>query len=153
MPAWQAYLSEQYLTSFQTFAHFLRHVKGLPQVAQILLGKSDLLGAFFLGWPAPPLLAATAVAAVPIGQGLVGAGATSPGGVHEMRTLERAAVRVLWPKMGCSMLQSITKVCGRERERRAACEYRVILICEGMFALQQNCQTLGPTPFSIQPLS
>lgn len=97
------HLSEQYLTSSQTLAHFLRHVKGLPQVAQTLLGKSDLLGAFFLGSPAPPLLAA--VAAV-LGQGLVAvAGATSPGGGHETRTLERAAaVRVLWPKMGC-MLQ------------------------------------------------
>jgi hypothetical protein len=34
------HLSEQYRTSSQTFAHFLRHAKGRPQVAQVLLGKS-----------------------------------------------------------------------------------------------------------------
>jgi len=33
--------SEQYFTSDQQSAHFLRQVKGLPQVRQILLGKSD----------------------------------------------------------------------------------------------------------------
>jgi len=35
--------SEQYLTSSQTFSHFLRHVKGRLQVAQVLVGKSDFL--------------------------------------------------------------------------------------------------------------
>jgi hypothetical protein len=38
--------SEQYLTSSQTAFHFLRHVKGLPQVAQIFCGRSDFLGFF-----------------------------------------------------------------------------------------------------------
>lgn len=33
---------EQYLTSAQTFAHFLRQAKGRPQVAQVLDGKSAL---------------------------------------------------------------------------------------------------------------
>jgi hypothetical protein len=32
--------SEQYLTSFQTFSHFFRHVKGSPQVTQSLVGRS-----------------------------------------------------------------------------------------------------------------
>ncbi len=39
--------SEQYLTSPQTFSHFLRHVKGRPHVAQIFAGRSDFFG--FLG--------------------------------------------------------------------------------------------------------
>lgn len=33
------HLSEQYLTSFQTFSHFLRQANGLPQRTQILVGK------------------------------------------------------------------------------------------------------------------
>lgn len=33
------HLSEQYFTSFQTFSHFLRHVKGRPQQIHILVGK------------------------------------------------------------------------------------------------------------------
>jgi hypothetical protein len=36
------HLSEQYFTLSQTFSHFLRHVKGLPQVAQFLVGRFDL---------------------------------------------------------------------------------------------------------------
>lgn len=32
--------SEQYLTSSHTFSHFLRQVNGLPQVAQVLVGRS-----------------------------------------------------------------------------------------------------------------
>jgi hypothetical protein len=36
--------SEQYLTSSQTFAHFLRQKYGRPQQLQILLGSSDFLG-------------------------------------------------------------------------------------------------------------
>jgi hypothetical protein len=36
-------LSEQYRTASQTFAHFLRQVKGLPQVAQVFWGRSDFL--------------------------------------------------------------------------------------------------------------
>jgi len=35
--------TEQYLTSSQQRAHFLRQVKGRPQHAQILVGKSDFL--------------------------------------------------------------------------------------------------------------
>jgi hypothetical protein len=35
-------LSEQYRTSSQTFAQALRQAKCLPQVAQTLMGKSDL---------------------------------------------------------------------------------------------------------------
>jgi hypothetical protein len=35
------HLSEQYLTLSQTFSHFLRHVKGLAQVAQVLVGRFD----------------------------------------------------------------------------------------------------------------
>ena len=34
--------SEQYRTSSQTFAHFLRHANGRPQEAQVLVGRSDL---------------------------------------------------------------------------------------------------------------
>ena len=37
--------SEQYLTSSQTFAHFLRHVNGRPQTTQVFCGRSD----FFIG--------------------------------------------------------------------------------------------------------
>ena len=37
------HLSEQYLTSSQTFSHFLRQVKGRPQVAQVFCGSSDFL--------------------------------------------------------------------------------------------------------------
>jgi hypothetical protein len=33
--------SEQYLTSSQTRSHFLRQVKGLPQVAQVFCGRLD----------------------------------------------------------------------------------------------------------------
>jgi hypothetical protein len=33
------HLSLQYLTSFQTLSHFLRHENGLKQTGQILLGK------------------------------------------------------------------------------------------------------------------
>jgi hypothetical protein len=36
------HLSEQYFTLSQTFSHFLRHVNGLPQVAQVLVGRLDL---------------------------------------------------------------------------------------------------------------
>jgi hypothetical protein len=36
------HLSEQYLTSAQTFSHFLRQLKGLLQVAQVLVGRLDL---------------------------------------------------------------------------------------------------------------
>jgi hypothetical protein len=36
------HLSEQYFTSSHTFSHFLRQVKGLPQVAQVLVGRFDL---------------------------------------------------------------------------------------------------------------
>jgi 16S rRNA U516 pseudouridylate synthase RsuA-like enzyme len=35
------HLSEQYFTSSQTFAHFLRQENGLPQVAQVLVGRLD----------------------------------------------------------------------------------------------------------------
>jgi hypothetical protein len=35
--------SEQYFTSFQTAAHFLRHVNGLAHAAQIFCGKSAFL--------------------------------------------------------------------------------------------------------------
>lgn len=38
---WLRQRSEQYFTSDQQLAHFLRQVKGLWQVRQILLGKSD----------------------------------------------------------------------------------------------------------------
>jgi hypothetical protein len=41
--------SEQYFTSSQTFSHFLRHVKGLPQVAQVLVGSSDFRIIFGMG--------------------------------------------------------------------------------------------------------
>jgi hypothetical protein len=34
-------LSEQYLTSSHTFSHFLRQMKGRPQVTQIFEGRSD----------------------------------------------------------------------------------------------------------------
>jgi hypothetical protein len=37
--------SEQYLTSSQTFAHFLRQTNGRPQVMQFFCGRSD----FFIG--------------------------------------------------------------------------------------------------------
>jgi hypothetical protein len=37
------HLSEQYRTASQTFAHFLRQTKGLPQVAQVFCGRSDFL--------------------------------------------------------------------------------------------------------------
>ena len=37
--------SEQYLTSVQTAAHFLRQEYGRPQHRQILLGRSDFFGA------------------------------------------------------------------------------------------------------------
>jgi hypothetical protein len=37
------HLSEQYRTASQTFAHFLRQVNGLPQVAQVFWGRSDFL--------------------------------------------------------------------------------------------------------------
>jgi len=40
------HLSEQYRTESHTFAHFLRHAKGLPQVAQIFWGRSDFLRIF-----------------------------------------------------------------------------------------------------------
>lgn len=40
------HLSEQYLTSLQTFAHFLRQVKGRPHIAHILVGRSDFLMPF-----------------------------------------------------------------------------------------------------------
>jgi hypothetical protein len=36
------HLSEQYFTSAQTFSHFLRQENGLPQVAQVLVGRLDL---------------------------------------------------------------------------------------------------------------
>jgi 16S rRNA U516 pseudouridylate synthase RsuA-like enzyme len=36
------HLSEQYFTSSQTFSHFLRQENGLPQVAQVLVGRLDL---------------------------------------------------------------------------------------------------------------
>ena len=35
--------SEQYLTSSQTFSHFLRQVNGNPQAGQVLVGRSDFL--------------------------------------------------------------------------------------------------------------
>ncbi len=37
------HLSEQYLTSFQTFSRFLRQLKGRLQVTQIFWGSCDLL--------------------------------------------------------------------------------------------------------------
>ena len=37
--------SEQYLTSAQTAAHFLRQEYGRPQHRQVLLGRSDFFGA------------------------------------------------------------------------------------------------------------
>jgi hypothetical protein len=37
------HLSEQYFTSSQHFAHFLRQVKGLPQTGQILVARSDFM--------------------------------------------------------------------------------------------------------------
>ena len=40
---WPRQRSEQYLTSFQTRAHFLRHANGLPQEAHVLLGRVDLV--------------------------------------------------------------------------------------------------------------
>lgn len=40
------HFSEQYLTSSQTFSHFLRHENGNPQVAHVLLGKSFFLRCF-----------------------------------------------------------------------------------------------------------
>ena len=40
--------SEQYLTSSQTRAHFLRQLNGRPQVRQDLLGKSDFVNRFFV---------------------------------------------------------------------------------------------------------
>lgn len=56
------HLSEQYLTSSQTFSHFLRHVKGRPHVRQTLLGRSDFAGALDL---APdPFFASTLVGSV-----------------------------------------------------------------------------------------
>lgn len=45
------HLSEQYFTSSHTFSHFFRHVKGLPHVRHILLGKSALFGAFVFALP------------------------------------------------------------------------------------------------------
>ena len=36
------HLSEQYFTSSQQSAHFLRQVKGREQTGQILVGRSDL---------------------------------------------------------------------------------------------------------------
>ncbi len=35
------HLSEQYFTSLQTLAHFLRHVKGLLHTTQVFCGNSD----------------------------------------------------------------------------------------------------------------
>ena len=35
------HLAEQYFTFSQIFSHFLRQVKGLPQVAQVLEGRLD----------------------------------------------------------------------------------------------------------------
>jgi hypothetical protein len=37
------HLSEQYFTSFHTFSHFFRHVNGLPQLGQILVGRFAFL--------------------------------------------------------------------------------------------------------------
>ena len=36
------HLSEQYLTSLQTFSHFFRHVNDNSQCWQVLVGRSDL---------------------------------------------------------------------------------------------------------------
>jgi hypothetical protein len=41
--------SEQVFTSSQTFAHFLRHMNGRPQAAQIFSGKSDFFRIFAMG--------------------------------------------------------------------------------------------------------
>ena len=44
------HLSEQYFTSSQTFSHFFRHVKGRPQVMQVLVGRSDFFCIFIFQW-------------------------------------------------------------------------------------------------------
>jgi hypothetical protein len=43
------HLSEQYFTSAQTFAHFLRHAKGFPHWAQVLAGREDFFFIFGMG--------------------------------------------------------------------------------------------------------
>ncbi len=43
------HLSEQYLTSCQSRAHFRRHVNGRPQARQVLAGKSVFLRIFMNG--------------------------------------------------------------------------------------------------------
>jgi len=48
---WRRHFSEQYLTSSQHLAHFLRHVKDKPQTGQILVGKSDFFLCFAIFVP------------------------------------------------------------------------------------------------------
>jgi len=37
------HLSEQYLTSFHTFSHFLRQLNGIPQQAHVFVGRFSFL--------------------------------------------------------------------------------------------------------------
>jgi hypothetical protein len=81
------HLSEQYLTSSQTFSHFLRQVNGLPHVKHTLLGRSDLFGALTL--PAPFLTKAMIGNAVlrPVAQQALAADAGwRHGGVQDLLT-------------------------------------------------------------------
>lgn len=50
--------SEQYLTCSQSRSHFLRHVKGKPQWAQVFTGSSDFLRIFMGTIVAPSSLPA-----------------------------------------------------------------------------------------------